>query len=89
MYDIQHCFICRPSGSTVSEGAGIEPRTDATTALAVKRSNLTTRLDLIHIFYLGIEGWDKARWMIVHQLYQHGENITQVLVLIKDQYKLF
>jgi hypothetical protein len=24
MYDIQHCFICRPSGSTVSEDAGIE-----------------------------------------------------------------
>jgi hypothetical protein len=28
------------------------------------------------IFYLGIEGWDKASRMIVHQLYQHGENIT-------------
>jgi hypothetical protein len=25
-YFIQHCFICRPSGSTVSEDAGIEPR---------------------------------------------------------------
>ncbi len=23
MYDIQHCFICRPSDSTVSEDAGI------------------------------------------------------------------
>ncbi len=23
----QHCFICRPSDSTVSEDAGIEPRT--------------------------------------------------------------
>jgi hypothetical protein len=32
MYDIQHCFICRPSDSTVSEDAGIEPRTVATTA---------------------------------------------------------
>ncbi len=38
-YDIQHCFICRPSDSTVSEDAGIEPRTVATTALAVRRSN--------------------------------------------------
>ncbi len=39
-FDIQHCFICRPSGSTVSEDAGIEPRTVfATTALAVRRSN--------------------------------------------------
>jgi hypothetical protein len=39
MYCFQHCFICRPSGSTVSEGAGIEPRTVATSALAVRRSN--------------------------------------------------
>ncbi len=27
IYDIQHCFICRPSDSTVSEDAGIEPMT--------------------------------------------------------------
>jgi hypothetical protein len=27
MYVIQHCFICRPSDSTVSEDARIEPRT--------------------------------------------------------------
>ncbi len=33
MYVIQLCFICRPSDSTVSEDAGIEPRTDATLAL--------------------------------------------------------
>jgi hypothetical protein len=33
MYVIQHCFICRPSNSTVSEDAGIEPRTVATLAL--------------------------------------------------------
>ncbi len=26
---IQHCFICRPSDSTVSKDAGIEPRTVA------------------------------------------------------------
>ncbi len=39
MYCIQHCFICRPSDSTVSEDAGIEPRTIVTTALAVSRSN--------------------------------------------------
>jgi hypothetical protein len=60
MYDIQHCFICRPSVSTVSEDAGIEPRTVATTALTVRRSNqsarshpqstifIHSRLDLIH-----------------------------------------
>jgi hypothetical protein len=40
MYDVQHCFICCPSDSTVSE---IEPRTVATTALAVRRSNHSAR----------------------------------------------
>ncbi len=37
VYFIQYCFICRPSvsqRSTVSEDAGIEPRTVATFALA-------------------------------------------------------
>ncbi len=52
MYCIQHCFNFRPSGSTVSEDAGIEPRTAATSALAVRRSNHSARslpqLDLIH-----------------------------------------
>ncbi len=43
MYDIQHCFICRPSDSTVSKDTGIEPRTIATTALAVRRSNSSAR----------------------------------------------
>ncbi len=47
MYAIQHWFICRPSDSTVSEDAGIEPRTVATFALIARRS-ITTRLDLIH-----------------------------------------
>ncbi len=55
MYCIQHCFICRPSDSTVSEDAGIQPRTVATSALAAylfsnkyKSDALNTRLDLIH-----------------------------------------
>jgi hypothetical protein len=38
-YYIQHCFICRPSDSTVPTDAGIEPMTVATSALAVRRSN--------------------------------------------------
>jgi hypothetical protein len=38
-YYIQNCFICRPSDSTVPTEAGIEPRTVATGALAVRRSN--------------------------------------------------
>ncbi len=45
-YYIQHCFICRPSDSTVPTDAGIEPRAVATGALA---DALTTRLDLIRI----------------------------------------
>ncbi len=51
---IQNCFICRPSDSTVSEDAGIETRTVAT-SLAARRSNHParshpqTRLGLIHI----------------------------------------
>ncbi len=46
-YGIHHCFICRPSDSTVLEDAGIEPRTDATSAWTIRRTK-TTRLDLIH-----------------------------------------
>jgi hypothetical protein len=38
MHDIQHCVICHPSDSIVSEDAGTESRTVATTALAVRRS---------------------------------------------------
>jgi hypothetical protein len=45
MYCIQHCFICRPSDSTVSEDAGIESRTVATTALTVRRSNHSAESD--------------------------------------------
>jgi hypothetical protein len=43
MYDIQRRFICRPSDSTVSDDAGIEPGPFATTALAVRRSNHLAR----------------------------------------------
>jgi hypothetical protein len=49
-YNIQHCFICRPSDSTVPTDAGIEPRTVATDALVVRRSN-HYRLDLIRKLY--------------------------------------
>jgi hypothetical protein len=42
-YVIQHCFICRPSDSTVSEDAGIEPRTVATLVLTARRSNHSAR----------------------------------------------
>jgi hypothetical protein len=48
MYFIQHCFICRPLDFTVLEDAGIAPRTVVTLALAVRRSNHSASLDLIH-----------------------------------------
>jgi hypothetical protein len=35
-YYFHHCFICYPSDSTVPTDAGIEPRTVATSALAVR-----------------------------------------------------
>ncbi len=38
-----HCFICRPSDSTVPTDARIEPRIVATGALAVRRSNQEAR----------------------------------------------
>ena len=43
MYVIQPCFICRPSDSTVSEDAEIEPGTVATSALTARRSNHLAR----------------------------------------------
>jgi hypothetical protein len=44
MYVISHCFIWRPSDSTMSEDAGIEPRTVADSALAARCSNHSPRL---------------------------------------------
>ncbi len=44
LYFIQHCFICRPSDSTVSNaGKWDRIRTVATLALAVSRSNHSAR----------------------------------------------
>jgi hypothetical protein len=50
MNDIQNCFICRPSDSTVWEDAGIEPRTVATTHWLSVRGSNHARLDLIFLF---------------------------------------
>jgi hypothetical protein len=43
MYIILQCFISRPSDFTVSEHAGIEPKTVATLALTARRSNHSAR----------------------------------------------
>ncbi len=52
-------FICRPSDSTVSEDAGIEPRTVATFALAVRRSNQAARSHplLGQISFKNVHAW--------------------------------
>jgi hypothetical protein len=42
MYFIQHSFICRLSDSTVSEDAGIEPRTVGTVSLEFLMDTLCT-----------------------------------------------
>jgi hypothetical protein len=48
LYFIRHCFICRrPSDQIASEDAGIEPLNVTTLALAVKRYNRPTTVDLI------------------------------------------
>ncbi len=43
MFVIQHCFICRPSDSNVSEDAGIRLRTVMTLALTARLSNHSAR----------------------------------------------
>jgi len=51
LYFIQHCFNCRPLNYTVSEDAGLEPRTVAALALAVRRSNISARSDPLSARY--------------------------------------
>jgi hypothetical protein len=47
MYDIQHCFICHPSDSTVSVDAGIVTQDSCDCGIGCQSDALTTRLDLI------------------------------------------
>jgi hypothetical protein len=53
MYLIQHC----PSDSTVSEDAGIEPRTVATLALTARRSNFSARSHP-YLIITSFQWWD-------------------------------
>ena len=46
-YFIQHYFIGRPSDSTVPTDAGIEPRTVATGALAVRHAKQKNDISVI------------------------------------------
>jgi hypothetical protein len=57
MYVIQHPFICRPSDTTVSEDAGIEPRICCDFGIDSQTLYLTTWLDLIHTWLDLIHTW--------------------------------
>jgi len=82
MYDIQHCFICRPSDSTVSEDARIEPRTVATTALAVRRSNHTARSHLLFqfLFFRSYHFYSPLAGFIVQYMKVISSNMYPFLV---------
>jgi hypothetical protein len=60
MYDIKHCFICRPSDSIVSEDAGIANPGQLrlqhwlSHALTTRPDLIHPRLDLIHITWLDL-----------------------------------
>ncbi len=51
-YIIQHCFICRPSGSTVSEDAGIEPRDCCYFGIDSQKLLKLGNVDITHPSYL-------------------------------------
>jgi hypothetical protein len=57
MYAVKHCFICRPSDSTVSEDAVIDPRTcwdfgiDSERAYQRRRIKLKEEKFVNYIFY--------------------------------------
>ncbi len=82
MYVIQHCFICRPSDSTVSEEAGIEPcRTVAALAMTARRSDHSARshpqwasLGLIHLNARGRSF--SCLYCTVSTVYTHGYTRT-------------
>jgi hypothetical protein len=70
MFFIQHCFICCPLDSPVSEDPGIEPRIVATLALPVRRSNHSAceaiSSFLIFTLQMGEVGTEKA--LAAHQI---------------------
>jgi hypothetical protein len=74
MYTIQHCFIYGPLDITVSEDAGIENRTVATLALAVRCYNHSARSHLIQRFTEVYRDWNfhllklSAYWCCLHDL---------------------
>ncbi len=77
MYDIQHCFIYRPSDSPLSEDAGIEPRTVAITASA--RSHPHVEYIFSHIaclLFVPVEA------LSVSCISRHGEEASSILEMM-------
>ncbi len=72
LYVIQHCFICHPSDSTVSEDAGIEPRPLAMTA---RRSNHLATTSQISSTWLGLIHWQisSTRLDLIHEARSHPQ----------------
>ncbi len=75
MYVIQPCCICHPSNSTVSEDAGIAPRTVATLALTAyllsnkQKCTIFTRQKRLQSMGSLID-WKRRKWDI-QTLYNH------------------
>ncbi len=90
LYYIQHCFICRPSDFTVSENAGIEPRTRIfmTSLAAVQRSLGETRIGRRrHFRYrrrrlctaVPLPGSQQPPWLLILTLLWEADLPRQVL----------
>ncbi len=79
MHVIQHCFICRPSHLTVSEDAGIEPRTVVTLTLTARHSNHLDRSQsqtkfrtLRQLFSLCTVQIESVRWTYKYNPYNRN-----------------
>ncbi len=82
MYDIQHCFIHRLSDSTLSENAGIEPRS---VALIVRRSDHSTKSHpyVEYIFsYIASFLFVPVEALSVSCISRHGEEAASILEMM-------
>jgi hypothetical protein len=86
MFVIQHYFIFRPSDSTVSEDAGIEPWTVETLALTARYSNNSARshpLDYLKLSNFSSEGHKReiVSPRIKIQYFKSGQKLVLFSVL--------
>jgi hypothetical protein len=79
MYFIQHCFICRPSDSTVSVEAGSNPgqsqlRHWLSDALATRLHLIHTRLHIVHNIFWCKKALFRLHWESSHNLQQYNKS---------------